>query len=253
MAPPLPLRRVHLLTEQVRPAPAQTPEPAAPVVPAPPVAPPVAESAPVDPVVTARRKAASSGVLAMGAELEALRANVPGTVTPSRSSNKANEAVAGPSQPSTLSANVTRGSGGIEGSVAHQEVLGAPDLPKWEAYGQGSSTLGSGGDVVQTTVASGAGGRSQEQIQEVLDRNKGAMYTLYIRELRKDASLQGKLVMSITIAAAGQVTRCEILSSELNSPALEQQLVALVSQVDFGDKPGAETVTTRIPIEFFPQ
>jgi TonB family protein len=95
--------------------------------------------------------------------------------------------------------------------------------------------------------------RSEQQIQEVLDRHKGAMYTLYNRELRKDASLQGKLVMSITIAPAGTVTRCVILDSELASSSLEQQLVSLVQRIDFGSRPDVPAVTTKIPIEFFPR
>ena len=99
----------------------------------------------------------------------------------------------------------------------------------------------------------GGVGRSEEEIQEVLDRNKGAMYTLYNRELRKDASLQGKLVMSITIAPAGHVTRCVILSSELDSASLEGQLVVLIKRIDFGNKPDVPAVTTKVPIEFFPR
>ena len=95
--------------------------------------------------------------------------------------------------------------------------------------------------------------RSEEEIQEVLDRNKGAMYTLYNRELRKDSTLQGKLVMSITIAPTGKVTRCVILSSELGAASLEQQLVALIRRIDFGNKPGVVAVTTKIPVEFFPR
>jgi TonB family protein len=95
--------------------------------------------------------------------------------------------------------------------------------------------------------------RSKESIQEVLDRNKGAMYTLYNRELRKDATLQGKLVLSITIAPSGNVTRCVILSSELDANVLETQLVALIKRLDFGNKPEVPEVTTKIPIEFFPR
>ena len=95
--------------------------------------------------------------------------------------------------------------------------------------------------------------RSAEEIQEVLDRHKGAMYTLYNRELRNDPTLQGKLVMSITIAPAGTVSRCVILSSELGAVSLEQQLVALIKGIDFGNKPDVPAVTTKIPIEFFPR
>jgi TonB family protein len=95
--------------------------------------------------------------------------------------------------------------------------------------------------------------RSEEEIQEILDRNKGAMYTLYNRELRKDTTLQGKIVMRITIAPKGNVTRCVILSSELGSTSLEQQLIALIKRIDFGNKPGVPAVTTKVPIEFFPR
>ena len=159
-----------------------------------------------------------------------------------------------PHQPSVLSADVTRGSGGIAGGVSHQSVLGPAGLPEREVIRPGSSGPDGGAATDgQTSAATPAGVRSQEAIQELLDSNKGAMYTLYNRELRRDASLQGKLVVSITIAPAGHVTRCVILSSELGSASLEQQLVALIKGIDFGHLPGAAVVTTKIPIEFFPR
>ena len=105
----------------------------------------------------------------------------------------------------------------------------------------------------RTAALSSGVGRSEQEIQEILDRNKGAMYTLYNRELRKDTGLQGKLVMSITIATTGKVTRCVILSSELDATSLEQQLIVLIKGIDFGTKPGVPVVTTKIPIEFFPR
>ena len=259
--PELPPRRVHLLTEQPRPAnrPAPTPATAAPapVVTAPPKAPTVPEKTPAAPVVTPRQKAAKSGVLAMGAALTELRASAPRTGARPGRENTGTEIVEDSSQPSALTENVTRGSGGIAGGVAHQSVLGADGLPDRQESRQGSSP-GSGlegSDAARGQASSGPPGvvRSQEEIQELLDRNKGAMYTLYNRELRENASLQGKLVMSITIAPAGNVTRCVILSSELGSVSLEQQLVALIKRIDFGNRPGAAVVTTKIPIEFFPR
>lgn len=262
---PLPPRRVHLLAQQVSPAPMPAPSPPAALEPtaAPKPTPPAAPTpsnppktvtpAPTAPVATPREKAASSGVLAMGTALKELQTHTPRTASTPGRRNTATSTTAAPPQASTLGANVTKGSGGIEGGVAHQSVLGAPGLPQRRAGRAGDGFAGSDTGTVATTTASRGGGRSQEQIQELLDRNKGAMYTLYNRELRKDASLQGKLVMSITIAPAGHVTRCVILSSELDSAMLEQQLVALVSGLDFGNQPDASTVTTKIPIEFFPQ
>ncbi len=94
--------------------------------------------------------------------------------------------------------------------------------------------------------------RSREEIQEILERNKPAIYRLYNNALRRDPELQGHVLMSITIAPSGQVTACSILFSELKAAALEAQLVDLVRRIDFGAKPEARLVTTKVPIEFFP-
>ena len=251
----LPQRRMHLLAEPPGAASRPAPVLPAPVVTAPPKPQTVPEQLPVTLVVTPREKAARSGVLTMSDALAELQGTTPRTGTGSRQENVAAEPHASTSQPSMLTANVTRGSQGIEGGVAHQSVLGAATgLPDREDSGQG--TGGQEGRVeTRGRISAAPPGvtRSEEEIQEVLDRNKGAMYTLYNRELRKDATLQGKLVMSITIAPAGNVTRCVILSSELGAASLERQLVALIKRIDFGNKPGVPAVTTKIPIEFFPR
>jgi protein TonB len=261
----LPQRRVRLLVEQlmpVRPAPVPTvplvtavpiPKTVPPpvVTPKPPVAPKKQAAAPV---VTARQKAASTGVLAMSDALAKLRSTTPRTGTLSTPAEPVSEDRTATPQASMLTENVTRGSAGVDDGVAHQSVLGVSELPERVESGQGIS--GS----IKTVPARGRESRSdpgkvrsEQQIQEVLDRHKGAMYTLYNRELRKDGSLQGKLVMSITIVPAGTVSRCVILDSELASASLEQQLVSLVKRIDFGRRPDVPAVTTKIPIEFFPR
>jgi TonB family protein len=250
----LPLRRVRLLAEQPGAASRPVPVPSVPAV----TAPAKPQTAPVPrpaaPVVTPRQKAAKSGVLAMSDALAELQATTPKTGATAGQADTAVQSVTTPSQPSMLTANVTRGSRGIDGGVTHQSVLGASSLPGREDSRQGSSSRAGRAPAMGRTAALSSGvGRSEQEIQEILDRNKGAMYTLYNRELRKDTSLQGKLVMSITIATTGKVTRCVILSSELDAASLEQQLVALIQRIDFGSKPGAPAVTTKIPIEFFPR
>jgi len=248
----LPARRVRLLEAQRVPASALAPAPA-PAVVAPPQAPPLTDQLPVAPVVTPREKAARTGVLAMSDVLADLRGSAPKTGTTSRQENAAGEDYARTPQPSMLTANVTRGSQGIDGGVAHQSVMGATGLPGREYSSQGTRSDGDRAAKGRTSSPPHGVVRSEEEIQEVLDRNKGAMYTLYNHELRKDATLQGKLVMSITITPAGKVTRCVILSSELGADSLEQQLVALIKGIDFGNKPNVPAVTTKLPIEFFPR
>lgn len=261
---PLPPRRVRLLSEQQpEPEPEPEPEPAPRIIPeipplplpdVPPAPVKAPLQAPVAPVVTPRAKAASSGVLAMSDALSEMRNFVPRTGTASGRTDRTERVPQRVPQPSLLTTDVTRGSRGIEGGVTHESVLGASGLPEKQAAVRGFAS-GQVALPVTGRLASPSQGavRSEEEIQEVLDRNKGAMYTLYNRELRRQPSLQGKLVISMTIAPDGRVTRCSIVSSELGSASLEQQLVALVKGIRFADKPGVAAVTTKIPVEFFPQ
>lgn len=99
--------------------------------------------------------------------------------------------------------------------------------------------------------SSGKASRSREEIELVFDRNKGAIFALYNRALREDPSLEGKLVLRLTIAPSGQVTMCEIVSSELGSPDLERKLVQRVKLFRFAAK-DVEAITTTKPIDFFP-
>ena len=85
----------------------------------------------------------------------------------------------------------------------------------------------------------------------VFDRNKGAIYSVYNRALRSDPTLQGKVVLRLTIAPTGQVTRCELVSSELHDAALGEKIARRVKLFDFGAK-NVEAVTITYPIDFLP-
>lgn len=85
----------------------------------------------------------------------------------------------------------------------------------------------------------------------VFDRNKGAIHALYNRALRENPALQGKLVLKLTIEPSGEVSACEIVSSELNDTDLERKLVQRVRMFRFLDK-DVPPVTTTKPIDFFP-
>jgi protein TonB len=99
--------------------------------------------------------------------------------------------------------------------------------------------------------SSGRASRSREEIELVFDKNKGAIFALYNRALRQDPSLEGKLVLRMTIAPNGQVTMCEVVSSELNNEELERKLVQRVKLFRF-DAKDVEAITTTKPIDFFP-
>jgi TonB family protein len=85
----------------------------------------------------------------------------------------------------------------------------------------------------------------------VFDKNKGAIFALYNRALRRDPSLEGKLVLRLTIDPNGAVSFCEIISSELGDPELERKLVQRVRLFRFEAR-DVEAITTTKPIDFFP-
>jgi TonB family protein len=93
--------------------------------------------------------------------------------------------------------------------------------------------------------------RSREEIELVFDRNKGAIFALYNRALREDPTLAGKLVLRLTIAPSGEVTFCEVVSSELGNEDMERKLVQRVKLFRFEAR-DVEAVTTTKPIDFFP-
>ena len=101
---------------------------------------------------------------------------------------------------------------------------------------------------------SGSSGRaslSREEIELVFDKNKGAIFALYNRALRRDPSLEGKLVLRLTIDPNGVVSFCEIVSSELDDAELERKLVQRVKLFRFEAR-NVEAITTTKPIDFFP-
>jgi TonB family protein len=215
---------------------------------------------------TPRKLARQSGILAMSERLAELSQAMPRITAAGPGPRQDSSDGPGPAQPagaqsSRLTAGITRGSGGIgDVTLSNNTLLGATDLRAIAAAGAGGSG-GTGGSGGEGRVGSGSGGssdlqsgssRSREEIQEILERNKQAIYNLYNNALRNDPELEGHMLMSITIAPSGQVTACSILFSELKAASLEAQLVQLIRRIDFGAKPDARVVTTKVPIEFFP-
>jgi TonB family protein len=113
--------------------------------------------------------------------------------------------------------------------------------------------IGQAGGTASRSGSSGKASRSREEIELVFDKNKGAIFSLYNRALRRDPSLEGKLVLRLTIAPNGTVTFCEIVSSELGDDELERKLVQRVKLFRFEAREGSvESITTTKPIDFFP-
>ena len=86
----------------------------------------------------------------------------------------------------------------------------------------------------------------------MFDRHKAALYRLYNRELRRDPTLQGQMVLRITIEPDGSVSLCEVKSSDMDAPNLSAQVVARVKKFDFGAKENVPAITFLYPIDFLP-
>jgi len=113
------------------------------------------------------------------------------------------------------------------------------------------ASVGQAGGGARRTGSSGKASRSREEIELVFDRNKGIIFALYNRALRADPTLEGKLVLRLTIEPSGAVTFCEVVSSELNDPELERRLVQRIKLFRFEAR-DVEAITTTKPIDFFP-
>jgi TonB family protein len=153
---------------------------------------------------------------------------------------------------SMITSKVGTASGGINTATMSRNTggtgLGGRSTTQIESPVAG---LGQNAGGARRTGISGRASRSREEIELVFDKNKGAIFALYNRALRMDPTLEGKLVLRLTIAPSGEVTFCEIISSELEDSELERKLVQRVKLFRFEAK-DVEAITTTKPIDFFP-
>jgi TonB family protein len=263
--PVVPKRSEAEVAKKPEPAKPETvkPEPAQP--PVTPARKPEAGKPPGERIEAARRKASGVGLLAMKDELADLRGAPvatqlqkdikpgPGVGTGTGPGVGAGKGAGLPSR-ALITSNAAGGSGGINTASLSRDTGGgglagrATTVVEGVIGGGGGGGPGGGGG---TLVRSGTVSRSIEEIKLVFDKNKGSIYALYNRALRSDPTLQGKVVLKLTIAPSGVVTDLQIVSTELKNPDLERKLLARIKQFDFGAKSVPVMVVTY-PIDFLP-
>jgi hypothetical protein len=163
---------------------------------------------------------------------------------------------------SLLTTNTPGSSGGIDAGSLSRNVgggggrggggggMGGPGLQVARAK---SSIAGIGGGDGRPKAHSGPGAsRTDEEIQIVFDRYKSAFYRDYNRTLRINPTLQGKMVLRLTIEPDGSVSMCQLQSTDMDSPDLVTQVVNRVKTINFGAKDGVQAVTIVYPIDFLP-
>ena len=118
--------------------------------------------------------------------------------------------------------------------------------------GRATSSITGVGGADRPKARAGAGAaRTDEEIQIVFDRYKASFYRLYNRELRNSPTLQGQMILKLTIEPDGSVSMCVLQSSDMDAPDLAAQVVARVKQMNFGAKE-VPAVTIVYPIDFLP-
>jgi len=153
---------------------------------------------------------------------------------------------------SMITSNVGTASGGINTAALSRNTGGSGLVSRTTTQVESSvQAVGQNAGGARRTGTSGKAARSREEIELVFDRNKGAIFALYNRALRADPTLEGKLVLRLTIDPSGVVTMCEIVTSELSDEELERRLVQRVKRFQFEAR-DVESITTTKPIDFFP-
>ena len=218
----------------------------------------------------ARRHAERVGVLAFKSSFSGLMDETPiaklGTEARIRkgSPRVAGQAVA---QRSLVTVQAKNGSSGGIGSARVSMNVGSGN-----GNGLGGNGIGRGGshgngagfEDVESSIADIAendrplsdgpagSGRTDEEIQIVFDRYKAALYRIYNRELRRDPTLKGKILLRISIETSGSVSMCKVENTDLGSPGLVAKIVERVKRFNFGPKDGVPAITILYPIDFLP-
>jgi len=143
-----------------------------------------------------------------------------------------------------VTANVSRGvgGGGLAGRVTTRVYSDSAD----GGTGLGGNGAGKGGG-----DGGSAGGRNIEQLRRVFDRNKGKLTRIYLREVKKDPTLEGTVVLNLVIEPSGAVSKCKVVSSELKNKKLENKITARCKMFDFGAE-NVKTTKVNFPVSFLP-
>ncbi len=206
----------------------------------------------VKPVPTAREKAQKSGLIALSDELADLRDSFAlddAIDMPQQTSGKKALDVA--TNTAILSTQAKQTSGGITTSNLTRKVE-STELVSRKTTNVTSTIPSSSQTKKKVARASGkTTGRNEEEIERVFQKNKGGIFAIYNRALRKDPTLQGKIVLELTIEPNGVVSKVTIVSSELNDKKLEKKLVLKIRKFKFARANVAKTTVTY-PIDFLP-
>ena len=263
----VPERLARLVQQRLPPPPPpvreETPEVPEPVVEPEPVEteqptpdkPMVAQAPTPVPEATPRKRAESSGILAFREKFSGLADTRPSAQlgAEARISGAGQEASGRPER-SMVTTQAPGSSGGINlASLSRGGGGGGGGGMAGVEVTRASSSIGGGGGDGRPTAGGGgaSASRTDEEIQIVFDRHKASLYRLYNRELRRDPTLRGQMVLRLRIEPDGRVSLCELQATDMRAPELSAQVLERVLSFNFGAKE-VPPVTILYPIDFLP-
>ena len=201
----------------------------------------------------ARKKAERSGLMAFKDDFANLIDDTPIAKLGSKAKISGKGSKAKKTTRSLVTASVGAASGGINSASLSRNVGGSGESMGGVEFSHVESSIGSDFFGEERPLSGGPGpSRTDEEIQIVFDKYKSALYRIYNRELRKNPTLQGKMVLRLTIEPDGKVSACTVDSSDMDSASLDKQIAARVKKFNFGVKEDVPSITILYPIDFLP-
>ena len=130
--------------------------------------------------------------------------------------------------------------GGIE------DILGNVDQVESVSFGEkGRISV----DRIGSMTGTGLGKRSEDSVRRVMLNYTGRLTYIYNKYLKHNPDLGGKMVVEVVIAASGAVSSIKLLSSSLNKPEFEREILNFVRKWKY-EAIDQGTVTVTYPLVF---
>lgn len=200
-----------------------------------------------------RKKVERAGLMAFKDDFADLIDDTPVSKLGAQAKISGNGSTAKKTTRSLVTSSVGSGSSGINTAALSRNVGGSGDSLGGVEFSRVESSIGTDFAGEESPLSGGPGpSRTDEEIQIVFDKYKAALYRIYNKELRKNPTLQGKMVLRITIDPDGGVSACSVDSSDMDSAELDKAIAERVRKFNFGAKDGVPTITILYPIDFLP-
>ena len=98
-------------------------------------------------------------------------------------------------------------------------------------------------------IGAGLGRRSEDSVRRVMLNYTGRLTYIYNKYLKQQPDLGGKMVVEVVIAARGAVSSVKLISSSLNKPEFEREILNFVRKWKY-EAIDEGTVTVTYPLVF---